>query len=186
MIMWEPSRVLRSLPALILAALLAACAVPGGPTPGGPTPAPAAWQSARMVKPPSPLQCVPFTRERSGLQIYGDAWTWWRAAEGHFLRTNRPSVGSVLVLRRTGRLHAGHLAVVTRVVNSRQVIVDHANWLNRGMVHVNAPVIDVSAANDWSVVRVWYIPGDTLGARAYPAHGFIHPRRIAAVPGAAS
>ena len=171
---------LRPLAVLMLTALLAACAAPGGPTPG--PPAPAARQDARMIKPSSPLQCVPFTRARTGLQIYGDAWTWWPAAEGHFLRTNRPSVGSVLVLRRTDRLHAGHLAVVTRVVDARQVIVDHANWLNQGMVHVNAPVIDVSAANDWSVVRVWYIPGDTLGARAYPAHGFIHPLRIAAAP----
>lgn len=175
---------LRPLAVLMLTALLAACAAPGGPM-SGPA-SPAARQDARMIKPPAPLQCVPFARARTGLPIYGDAWAWWPAAEGRFLRTSRPSAGSVLVLRRTGRLRAGHLAVVTRVVDSRQVIVDHANWLNRGRVHLNAPVIDVSAANDWSVVRVWYIPGDTLGARAYPAHGFIHPRRIAAVPGAAS
>jgi hypothetical protein len=134
-----------------------------------------------MAQAAGPLQCVPFARERSGLPIRGDAWTWWPAAEGHFLRTNRPSAGSVLVLRRTKKLRYGHLAVVTRVINSRQVIADHANWLNRGMIHRNTPVIDVSPANDWSMVRVWYVPGNTLGARAYPAHGFIHPLRITAL-----
>ena len=89
----------------------------------------------------------------------------------------------MLVLRRTERLEYGHLAVVTRVINSRQVLVDHANWLNRGRIHRSAPVIDVSPANDWSAVRVWYIPGNTLGARTYPAHGFIHPVRFAAASG---
>ena len=89
----------------------------------------------------------------------------------------------MLVLRRSERLEYGHPAVVTRVINSRQVLVDHANWLNRGRIHRYAPVIDVSPAKDWSVVRVWYIPGNKLGARAYPAHGFIHPVRIATVLG---
>lgn len=28
------------------------------------------------------LQCVPYARQISGIQIYGDAWTWWGQAEG--------------------------------------------------------------------------------------------------------
>ena len=28
------------------------------------------------------LQCVPYARQVSGIQIYGDAWTWWDQAEG--------------------------------------------------------------------------------------------------------
>jgi surface antigen len=137
-----------------------------------------------ILKTSRPLQCVPYTRALTGLPIQGDAWTWWPAAEGHYLRSHQPRTGSVLVLRRTDRLRYGHLAVVTRVINSRRVLVDHANWLNRGDIHRYAPVIDVSPANDWSAVRVWYIPGNKLGARTYPAYGFIHPARIAAVPGA--
>ena len=49
--------------------------------------------------------------------------------------------------------------------------------------HRYAPVIDVSLANDWSADRVWYIPGNKLGARTHPAQGFIHSVRIASVPG---
>ena len=29
-------------------------------------------------------QCVPFARAASGIQIYGDAWTWWDQAEGRY------------------------------------------------------------------------------------------------------
>ncbi len=81
------------------------------------------------------------------------------------------------MLKRTGQLRYGHVAVVSRVINSREILVDHANWLNRGRIHKGEPVRDVSANNDWSVVRVWYTPGNTLGTRHYPAYGFIHPRQ---------
>jgi hypothetical protein len=82
-----------------------------------------------------------------------------------------------LVLKRTSHLRYGHVSVVSRVISSREILVDHANWLNRGQIHKNEPVRDVSANNDWSVVRVWYTPGNTLGTRHYPAYGFIHPRQ---------
>jgi hypothetical protein len=65
--------------------------------------------------------------------------------------------------------------VVTRILGSREIIVDHANWLNRGRLHLGTPVRDVSANNDWSVVRVWYTPRKQYGARSYPAQGFIYP-----------
>ena len=42
-------------------------------------------------------QCVPFARAASGIQIYGDAWTWWRQADGRYQRTHAPKVGSVIV-----------------------------------------------------------------------------------------
>lgn len=69
----------------------------------------------------------------------------------------------------------GHLAVVTKVVNSRQIVVKHANWLNRGRVHLDTPVLDVSARNDWSAVRLWYTPGRQLGVSTYSVEGFIYP-----------
>lgn len=132
---------------------------------------------ARIIAPPVPLECVPYAREVSKVAIKGDAWVWWRAAKGRYRRDRTPGVGSVLVLKRSARLRRGHIAVVSRVLNRREILVDHANWLNRGQIHKNARVRDVSAGNDWSTVRIWYTPGNTLGKRTYPAHGFIHPER---------
>ena len=34
-----------------------------------------------------------------GLQIYGDAWTWWEQAEGRYARGTRPEVGAVIVTK---------------------------------------------------------------------------------------
>ena len=135
---------------------------------------------AQMIAAQRPLQCVPHARALSGLAIRGDAWTWWPAAEGRYLRGATPRAGSVLVLMRTDRLRRGHLAVVTRVLGPRKVLAEHANWLNRGMIHRNVPLVDVSPTNDWSQVRLWYVPGNHLGSRTYPAHGFIHPVTLAA------
>ena len=75
--------------------------------------------------------------------------------------------------KRGGR---GHLAVVKRLVSPREIVVDHANWLNRGRIHLGTPVRDVSKANDWSKVRVWYTPGKVLGRSTYRTYGFIYPR----------
>lgn len=129
----------------------------------------------RIVTPAKRGQCVPYARELSGIPIRGDAWTWWRQAAGKYRRSARPTVGSVLVLRRTSRNRYGHLAVVTRIVNDREVIVSHQNWLNKGRIHIDTPVRDVSRRNDWSAVRIWYTPGNVLGRSTYAAHGFIHP-----------
>ena len=141
------------------------------------------WSSqARIVEPSAPLQCVPYTRKVSKISIRGDAWTWWRSAKGRYRRGNRPTVGAVLVLKKTARLRLGHLAVVKQIIDSREILVDQANWLNRGRIYLSTPVSDVSANNDWSAVRVWYTPGRTYGTRTYRAHGFIYPERpIAAV-----
>jgi murein L,D-transpeptidase YcbB/YkuD len=81
-------------------------------------------------------------------------WTWWRSAGGRYGRYGKPALGSILVLKRTSRLRYGHLAVVSRVLNSRKILADHANWLNRGQIHQSTPVRDVSPNNNWSAVRV--------------------------------
>lgn len=129
----------------------------------------------RILPVDAPLQCVPYARAVSGIGIRGDAWTWWHEAEGRYRRSNRPAVGSVLVLKRTERLRYGHLAVVTAILSNREILVRHANWLNRGEVHENTPVVDISRDNDWSLLRFWYTPGATYGRRLYPANGFILP-----------
>jgi hypothetical protein len=133
----------------------------------------------RIVTPARKLQCVPYARRHSRIEIRGDAWAWWVKAKGHYRRGSRPAVGSVLVLRRKGDSR-GHLAVVTRILGDREIIASHANWLNRGQIHVDTPIRDVSPKNNWSAVRVWYTPANVLGKSVYPAYGFIYPPTSAA------
>lgn len=168
----------------LLAAVLTACASAPAPiTAGGlrggsrpeimPT-----WRGegeARVADPGAGLQCVPFARQASGIQIFGDANTWWRQAAGRYPQSARPAAGSVLVMRGYNNPGRGHVAVVTRVDSSRLIRVDHANWLNNGEISVGVPVLDVSPNNDWSQIRVWHIPGNHWGGRIYQAQGFIHP-----------
>ena len=40
-------------------------------------------------------------------------------------------------------------------------------------------MIDVSPANDWSIVRVWWPPTGEMGITDYPAYGFIRADRPA-------
>lgn len=121
------------------------------------------------------LECVPYTRKLSALQIRGNAWTWWGKAKDRYRRGAAPQAGSVMVLSKTRRLRYGHLAYVAEVLNDREVLVHQANWLNRGRIHRYTPVRDVSKNNDWSVVQVWYTPGQRYGSGRYPIQGFIYP-----------
>lgn len=124
---------------------------------------------------PTNLTCVPYAREVSGIQLAGDAWEWWGEAAGRYPRSHTPQQGAVLVFAPHGSMASGHLAVVTSVVDSRQIDVTQSNWLPYRIEH-DQPVIDVSAANDWSAVRVWYEPVQAIGATVYPTYGFILPQ----------
>jgi surface antigen len=126
----------------------------------------------RVVRGAEPLQCVPYARNRSGVRIWGDAHTWWDKAAGRFERSSAPEPGAVMVMR-YGGAERGHVAVVRRVLNDREIVVDHANWLNSGEIGLDNPVMDVSEDNDWSRVRVWYAPGRHYGGRVYVVEGFI-------------
>ena len=120
-------------------------------------------------------QCVPFARMFSGINIYGDALTWWRQAHGRFRTGTRPETGSVLAFQPTRRMNRGHVAVVSEILNDRIIRVTHANWGgSRGRVEENVTVVDVSRAGDWTAVKVWYNPINALGSSVYPTHGFIH------------
>jgi len=121
----------------------------------------------------APLQCVPYAREQSGIDIHGDAYTWWDKAAGNYPRGSLPEPGTVMVLHNYAGPAHGHLAVVRQVVGPREIRVDHANWLNDGSIYVNDPVQDVSSANDWSVVRVFNLKAGAWGSRLYPVQGFI-------------
>jgi hypothetical protein len=126
----------------------------------------------------APVECAPFARELTGVQLRGDAEDWWREAAGRYQRASSPAVGSILVLARSPRLPDGHVAVVTRVLSGRQVLVTQANWVHH-RVTADQPVIDVSAGNDWSVVRLWWPPSGQMGIAEYAVRGFIRPDRPA-------
>jgi hypothetical protein len=124
------------------------------------------------------ISCVPYARQISGIQVGGNAWQWWGNAAGVYARGQRPEVGSVLNFRANGRMRLGHVAVVTQVVNPREVIVDHANWPSgggRGGISRGVAVVDVSEANNWSAVRVELGRESSFGS-VYPTYGFIYNR----------
>jgi CHAP domain len=127
----------------------------------------------RVVRGGEPLQCVPYARNQSGVRLWGDAYTWWDKAAGRFERASAPEAGSVMVMKGYNSNARGHVAVVRRVLNEREIVVDHANWLNTGEISLDNPVLDVSEDNDWSRVRVWYAPGGHYGGRVYEVQGFI-------------
>lgn len=121
------------------------------------------------------LQCVPFARAASGIEIHGNAWTWWSQAAGRYERGSEPQVGSVMSFRRTRSMPLGHVAMVSAVVSDREVLLTHANWSRRGGIERNVRAVDVSDAGDWSEVRVWFAPVGGLGSSVYPINGFIYP-----------
>lgn len=127
------------------------------------------------------LQCVPYARSVSGIEIYGDALTWWKQAEGRYARGHRPKPGAVMSFAPHGRMELGHVAAVSRVIDSRTVLLRHANWSpidgRRGQIEDNVRAVDVSENNDWSEVRVWYAPIGNLGTTAWPVNGFIYPEK---------
>jgi len=142
-------------------------AYPEAPEAGFETPGPSAQSG--------PLQCVPYARAHSAVKLYGDAWTWWDKASGKFSRGAVPETGAVLVLTGYAGPERGHVAVVRSLISSREIRVDHANWLGDGAIYLDDPVADVSADNDWSIVRVWNVKAGAWGARTYPVQGFIGP-----------
>lgn len=124
------------------------------------------------------LQCVTFARQFSGVQIFGDAWTWWEKATGRYEEGSTPKPGAVLVFRSQGRMKLGHVAVVSQIITDRYIQVTHANWSpingRRGQVEDNVNVLDVSEKGDWSKVKVWYGPTNDLGTTVYTTYGFIY------------
>ncbi|MFE3835511.1 CHAP domain-containing protein [Pseudogemmobacter sonorensis] len=116
--------------------------------------------------------CVPFARTASGVEIRGNAGTWWGAARGVYDRGHQPQPGAVMAFASTRKMPMGHVAVVSQVLSEREVLIDHANW-DRNRISLQMSVVDVSERNDWSKVRVESTP-ETYGS-VYPVNGFIYP-----------
>jgi len=153
---------------------------------GGPAMADTVVDFARVlggggVDLPPYLQCVPYAREVTGVQIYGDARTWWDQAEGRYARGTRPKVGAVMTFKPYGAMTLGHVAAVSRIIDSRTVLLSHSNWSpingRRGQIEKDVAAVDVSPDNDWSEVRVWFAPLQDLGTTHWPVQGFIYPAR---------
>lgn len=119
------------------------------------------------------LFCVEYARARSGLAVFGDAKFWWARAKNLYARMARPMENTVMVFSGSSRLKKGHVAVVTDIVSKREIRVDQANWQNHGEIDHSTPVLDVSARNDWSKVRVWDMRSNGFGAHVYAISGFI-------------
>lgn len=130
------------------------------------------------------IQCVTFARADTGIELSGNASTWWEHAIGLYQRGNQPEAGSILNFRANGAMRMGHVAVVNHLIDSRTLIVDHANWGGpgavRGGVSRSIPVVDVSPRNDWTAVRVGLGQSGEYGS-IYPTFGFIYNRPDAGV-----
>jgi hypothetical protein len=136
---------------------------------------------ARITNRRARLQCVPFARRESGVELRGDASTWWEQASALYERTDAPEEKAVMVLRGYADPNRGHVAVVSAILSQRLVIVDHANWMNAGEISRDVPIRDVSEAGDWSQVQVWNLQTRQWGGRTYSVQGFIlNQRRDAA------
>ncbi len=124
------------------------------------------------------LQCVTFARQFTGMQIFGDAWTWWEKANAKYEEGQAPKPGAVLVFKSQGKMKLGHVAVVSQIITDRYIQITHANWSpiggRRGKVEENVNVLDVSENGDWSKVKVWYGPLNDLGTTIYTTYGFIY------------
>jgi len=118
--------------------------------------------------------CVAYARALTGVQIDGNAGTWWSHAAGRYERGQSPKIGAILAFKAYGRMRSGHVAVVSGVVNPREILLDHANWV-RGRVTTAMLAVDTSPGNDWTSVRVVAARGQISGARDNPTFGFIYP-----------
>ena len=162
---------MRIILSVLMLMLLAACSSTGEIHTVVNSPMAQGWKSNKHE------QCVPFARRASGIQIRGNAHTWWRQAASD-KRSETPKPGAVMVLSKTNRLRLGHVAVVKEIVHEREINVTHTNWgWNRNtrlMVYDSMRVKDVSDAGDWSKAVFWNPHGRHFGS-AYQVSGFISP-----------
>jgi hypothetical protein len=133
-------------------------------------------ETPSIIRPARHVYCVEFARLASGIALFGDAKTWWDQARAQYAQLTNPAPGAVMVFASRRNMRAGHVAVVKKMITSREVLVDHANWGRDGRIYINAPVVDVSPRNDWSMVKVWNTQANKMGTTAYSLKGFIAQR----------
>jgi hypothetical protein len=122
-------------------------------------------------RPKGRLWCVPFARAVTGVDLRGNAKTWWAQAKNRYARGQEPQIGAVMAFAASRSMPMGHVAVVSKVLSDREILVDQANW-ERNRITEDTLVVDVSDNGDWSRVKVAN-EGGTLG-RVNPVNGFIY------------
>jgi surface antigen len=125
---------------------------------------------------------VPYARLASGVAIHGNAHTWWGQAAGKYERGREPRVGAVMSIPPHSRSRLGHVAVVSRILSDREVLLDHANWSRRGGIERGVRAVDVSDKGDWSRVKIWFASIRDLGKTTYPVNGFIYGSKASDAP----
>ena len=126
--------------------------------------------------------CVRYARSLTDFDIRGNAWTWWQGAEGRYERGQVPMHGAVLVFRRGyGGMRLGHVSTVTGQIDERTILVTHS--FGGPALWRDVPVIDISANNDWSRVRVWSGPANVMGTTEFGTYGFVYPMAYGATTG---
>src|SRR3546814_19672006 len=93
-------------------------------------------------------QCVTYARKISGIDIHGNANTWWGKAKGHYERGHEPREGAVLAFASHGKMRLGHVAMVSKIVSDREVLLTHAHWSRPRRVAPDLPAVAVSPAED--------------------------------------
>src|SRR3546814_15736755 len=89
------------------------------------------------------------------------------------LPIHEPREGAVLAFASHGTMRLGHVAMVSKIVSDREVLLTHANWSRPGRVDTDVRPVDVSPAGSWRQVKVWYgLIGDP-GTSVYPPQGSI-------------
>jgi hypothetical protein len=126
-----------------------------------------------FTKPSRAANCALYARAETGVALYGAAGGWWDEASGRYERSHVPAAGAILVFQRTRRIPSGHVAVVSRIISAREILVDHANWY-RGTISRGMSVIDTSPGHDWTSVAVMDLASGTHGSD-YPTYGFVYP-----------
>ena len=143
-------------------------------------PAPAATLKHGSTPAASPPQhgsnCVAYARAVTGIELDGNAAAWWPHANGRYERGQVPKLGAILVFKPSGSMRVGHVAVVSRIVGPREILVDQANWIPGRVVNAMS-VIDASVGNDWTSVKVIELHSGKHG-RENPTFGFIYPRAL--------
>ncbi len=118
--------------------------------------------------------CVPFARTLSGIELRGNAETWFAVPRASTTAGQSPRWARSWCSAARASCHgACGGGVADRV--GREILIDHANW-KRNQISLKMSVIDISDANDWSLVKVAYDPGQF--GRPYPISGFVYPRKI--------
>ena len=108
-------------------------------------------------------QCAPYARMISGIEIRGNANTWWGQAAGRYARGHAPKVGAVLAFASTGRMRLGHVAMVSEVISDRDALPTLAHWPRCGRAERDVRAIDTSEKGNRTRGMVWFVPRRGLG-----------------------